>query len=70
MKQLQTYLKKHQLNQTSFAEKVGANQGLVSMWLHGKVRMTPKWVLEVEKKTEGELSRYDLRPDVYPRDCN
>lgn len=68
MKPLKKYLKEHQLNQTQFAEKVGVNQGLVSMWLSGKVRMTPEWVLQVEKVTERELSRYELRPDIYPRD--
>jgi DNA-binding transcriptional regulator YdaS (Cro superfamily) len=58
----------HQLNQSQFAEKVGVNQGLVSMWLNKKVRMTPQWVLQVERVTGGELSRYELRPDIYPRD--
>lgn len=68
MKLLQKYLKEHDLNQTRFAEQIGANQGLVSMWLNKKVRMTPEWVLKVERATGGELSRYELRPDIYPRD--
>ncbi len=68
MKLLQKYLKKHQLNQTQFAEKIGVNQGLVSMWLHDKVRMKPEWALKVERATDGELTRYELRPDIYPRD--
>jgi DNA-binding transcriptional regulator YdaS (Cro superfamily) len=67
-KHLNRYLKAHQLSQTQFAKKIGVAQGVVSMWLRDKVGMTPYWVLEVEKKTGGELSRYDLRPDVYPRD--
>jgi DNA-binding transcriptional regulator YdaS (Cro superfamily) len=68
MKVLQKYMQTHQLNQSQFAEKVGVNQGLVSMWLNKKVRMTPQWVLQVERVTGGELSRYELRPDIYPRD--
>lgn len=68
MKPLQKYLKEHNLNQTQFAEMIGANQGQVSMWLSKKIRMTPDWVLKVERVTGGELSRYELRPDVYPRD--
>jgi DNA-binding transcriptional regulator YdaS (Cro superfamily) len=39
------------------------------MWLNQKVQMAPKWALKVERVTEGELSRYDLRPDIYPRDA-
>jgi DNA-binding transcriptional regulator YdaS (Cro superfamily) len=69
MKLLEKYMRDHQLNQTQFADKVGVNQGLVSMWLNQKVQMAPKWALKVERVTEGELSRYDLRPDIYPRDA-
>lgn len=68
MKLLKKYLKDNGLNQTQFAEIVGVNQGLVSMWLNDKVRMTPEWVLQVERATGKALSRYDLRPDIYPRD--
>lgn len=68
MKLLKKYLKDTGLTQTEFAEKAGVNQGLVSQWLSGKLKVSAERVIAVERATEGKLSRHDLRPDIYPRD--
>ena len=45
-------------------------QGHVYNWLHrNKVKgLPPQYVLKVEKALQGKLTRYQLRPDLYPRD--
>jgi DNA-binding transcriptional regulator YdaS (Cro superfamily) len=39
--------------------------GHVSYWKkHGRV--TAEWVIAVEQATGGQVSRFELRPDIYP----
>ena len=50
---------------TALAKKLGIKPPSVSEWLaSGKV--PPKRILEVEKATDGVVSRYELDPDIYP----
>lgn len=62
---IKTYLKKHELTQEDFAIKLGVSQGLIWQWLDGRTRITAERAVEIEEKTDGEITRHDLRPDLY-----
>lgn len=63
---IKAYLEKHQLSQEQFAKQIGVSQGLVWQWIEGRTRITAERAVEIEKKTEGEITRHALRPDLYP----
>lgn len=63
---IQTYLKKHRVTQKEFAKKIGATQGFVSQLLLGKRPIPAEKVLPIELATNGQVSRHELRPDIYP----
>jgi len=64
---LKTYLKRSKKSQTEFADKLGVTQGLVSQWLKGVTAITPERAIDIEDATEGQVTRYDLRPDIFGR---
>jgi DNA-binding transcriptional regulator YdaS (Cro superfamily) len=64
---IQSYLDKHSLTQDGFAEMIGVSQGAVWQWLNGRTKVSPKHFLEIERKTGGEVTREDLRPDLFSR---
>jgi len=43
------------------------SQGTVSSWI-ARGRLPAERVLPVEAATMGQVTRYDLRPDIYPRE--
>jgi DNA-binding transcriptional regulator YdaS (Cro superfamily) len=63
---IKAYLEKHELSQEQFAKQLGVSQGLVWQWLDGRTRITAERAVEIEEKTAGEVTRRDLRPDLYP----
>lgn len=58
------YLRETGLTQEEFAARVGVTQGRVSQWIAGE-RVSAERVLRIEQATQGQVSRYELRPDVY-----
>lgn len=63
---LQAYLTESGTTQEAFAKKIGVTQGLVSQWLLGKVRVPPERWRDIFAATEGKVTLWDLRPDVFP----
>lgn len=63
---IKAYLAKHGLSQEEFGKKIGVSQGLVWQWLDGRTRITAERAKEIAEKTDGEITRHDLRPDLYP----
>lgn len=49
------------------ARELKISHQAVSKWLR-KQAVPPKQVLNLERLTEGRVTRYELRPDLYPRD--
>ena len=50
--------------QAELARRIGVKPMTVSQW---KVRgVPPNRVLPIEKATGGQVTRHDLRPDIYP----
>jgi DNA-binding transcriptional regulator YdaS (Cro superfamily) len=63
--ELTKYLEKS--SQTSFAELLGVSQGAVWQWASGKTPPSPEKALAIERATNGEVTRRELRPDDFWR---
>ena len=53
-------------------ERKNLRQGHIWKWLNRSVALMPpaEYVLDIEKIVNGEVSRHDLRPDLYPAEEN
>ncbi|MFS1524476.1 helix-turn-helix domain-containing protein [Microbulbifer sp. 2304DJ12-6] len=51
--------------QAKLAQSLGVTQGLVSAWVTGRKKIAPHWCLPIEQSTNGVITRYDLRPDIF-----
>ena len=52
--------------QSALARTLGVKQGHVWHWLNKSGKCPAEHVLSVENATAGQISRHDLRPDLYP----
>lgn len=52
-------------SQQQLAEASGASPQAVSFWVAGERTISPAYALRVEKATDGKVTRYDLRPDIF-----
>ena len=66
--QLAEYLSKRAVSQAELARKLDVTPGLIWQWLNGHRRVGAEQVLKIEAATGGEVSRHELRSDLYPRD--
>lgn len=58
----------HVGSQKALADKLGVTQSVVWYWLEKAKRGCPaEYVLNIERITDGAVSRHDLRPDLWPR---
>ena len=64
-KKLAAYLESEELSQQAFGEKLGVSQGLVHQWLTMATKITAERAVQIETVTDGKLSRYDCRPDLF-----
>jgi len=51
--------------QAALANALGVTAQAVNQWV-SKGRIPAERVLEIERATEGKVTRHDLRPDLYP----
>ena len=51
--------------QPALAKALGVTPGAVGHWCVGYRPVPPKRCIPIEKATEGAVTRYDLRPDVF-----
>lgn len=68
---LKTYMQETGTTQVEIVDMIFAaggeiTQGAISQWLNKRV--PAEKVLLLEKATGGQVSRYDVRPDIYPRE--
>lgn len=54
--------------QTALAKLIGRDQGTIWAWLNTTKRVPAEEVLPIEKATNGQITRYQLRPDLYPKE--
>ena len=69
---LKTYLDgTTQTELVSLIERDGSpiTQGAISQWLI-KDRVPAERVLQLERVSKGLMTRYELRPDIYPRESS
>ncbi|HWH75058.1 MAG TPA: YdaS family helix-turn-helix protein [Methylibium sp.] len=59
---LTDYFKASQTTQDDFAKRLGVTQGMVGFWVRGKPP-TPARAVQIERATQGAVTRQDLRPD-------
>ena len=52
--------------QSALARACGVTQGHVWYWLRKGKQVPAEHVLDIERATSGEVTRYELRPDIYP----
>lgn len=56
---------KHVGGQTELAVRIGKKQGQVGNWIRRDKKVPAEVCLAIEQATEGKVTRYDLRPDVF-----
>lgn len=66
---LRTYIEKLEGGQTKFARLLGVSQGLVWQWLEGRTRITAERACQIERLTASQVTRLELRPDLYQDDA-
>lgn len=52
-------------SQKSLAESIGVSAVFVSQMISGVKQIPPRLCLPIEEATEGAVTRYDLRPDIF-----
>ena len=52
-------------SQTALARRIGVGQTSVSYWLTGAKDVPPKRAVQLEAVTNGEVTRKELRPDLW-----
>jgi len=52
-------------NQAEAAKLINVSQPAIHKWMTGKCRPSPKNAVVIERATEGQVTRYQLRPDVF-----
>lgn len=60
------FIKEHG-NQASAAAALGLSQGMVSGRVTGRYPMTADAAIDLELRSNGVMSRYDLNPVAFPR---
>lgn len=54
-------------SQSNLARRCGVKQQNVWNWLNRDKKVPAKYVLLIEKATRQQVSRYELRPDVFKK---
>ena len=52
--------------QAALASSIGASQQRVSSWIKRGMAVPAEFVLPIERATRGQVTRHELRPDLYP----
>jgi len=67
IKHIKTAMRILDMDQKKFAEEIGVTQGLVSKWLSG--HKVPGWksAQAIDDATDGNVSRSEIRPDIYQK---
>lgn len=51
--------------QGKLAAKIGKRQGHIGKWIHRDKKVPAEVCVAIELATDGAVTRYDLRPDVF-----
>lgn len=61
------YCRKHGLSASEFGRRIGVSKHTACRLVKGNQKTSPKRALVIERKTLGEVTIYDLRPDIFGR---
>lgn len=61
---LKTYFTQH--TQQSLADRLKVRRQMVNAWATGAARIGAQAAIRIEQATDGEITRGDLRPDLWP----
>lgn len=53
-------------SEAALAEVVGVKQPSVNYMLNNGKKVPAEWCIPIEEATDGEVTRHQLRPDIYP----
>jgi DNA-binding transcriptional regulator YdaS (Cro superfamily) len=56
-------------SQKQLAAALDCSQQNISWLLNHCNKIPAEYVLSIERSTQGVISRYQLRPDLYPEEC-
>lgn len=51
--------------QDALAKRIGVTQGTVHQWVSGKLPISAERAADIERATDGKVTRIELRPDVF-----
>ncbi len=51
------------------ASYLGVTRGTIRQYRCGILRVTPERAIQIEKATNGEITREDLRPDIFGKEA-
>lgn len=54
--------------QSALARAIGKRQSHIWTWINRDKRVPAEAVIPIERATEGQVTRHQLRPDLYPLD--
>lgn len=67
-KPLQEWLAKPGNKVVDLATAIGVSKAHISLMAAGKRTITAETAIAIERETGGEITRQDLRPDLWPTD--
>ena len=50
----------------ALAENIGVCESMIRQWAYGTKRVQAHQVIPLERATDGVVSRFQVRPDIYP----
>ena len=59
------YRERHNLTIGGFGQLVGVTYEAVRRWENGQLRPGAQMAIKIEKATEGEIGRHEIRPDLW-----
>lgn len=62
------YRERHNLTIGDFGQLVGVTYEAVRRWEKGQLRPGAQRAITIEKATEGEIGRHEIRPDLWSRE--
>lgn len=62
---LSNFLHEQNVSNIDFAKSIGVTTGMISQWLSGHRPISPEKCVLIMKKTNGMVTRQELRPNDY-----
>jgi DNA-binding transcriptional regulator YdaS (Cro superfamily) len=64
---LKSFIQADRGRASRLAEKLGISRSYLSQLASGTSAISPERCVDIERETDGEVTRQDLRPDDWPR---